>query len=136
MKGRGLIHPALAELVAGLGHGQLLTIADAGLPIHPSVRRVDLAVRCGVPSLADVLEAIVGELAVERIIVATEAGGVDGRPLERALASAFGDRLPPREAVDHERLKQLADASIAVVRTGECTPYSNVVLVAAAGFPS
>jgi ABC-type ribose transport system, auxiliary component len=134
MKRTGLLHPQLAGLVAGLGHGQLLTIADAGLPIDPRTQRVELAVRCGMPSFADVLEAIATELVVERVIVARESADVAGAPLEAALVAAFRDQQPARETVDHERLKQLADASVAVVRTGECTPYMNVVLVAGVGF--
>lgn len=134
MNRSGLLHPQLAGLVAGLGHGQLLTIADAGLPIGPHTPRVELAVRCGVPSFAAVLEAIAGELVVERVIVAREAADVVGSPLEQALASAYGDQQPPREVVDHERLKQLADGSVAVVRTGECRPFMNVVLVAGVNF--
>jgi D-ribose pyranase len=134
MKARGLLHPQLAGLVAGLGHGQLLTVADAGLPIEPRTQRVDLAVRCGVPSFADVLQAICAELVVERVIVARESSEVTGAPLERVFASVYGDQQPPREVVDHDRLKQLADASVAVVRTGECTPYMNVILVVGVSF--
>lgn len=134
MKPNGLLHPQLSALVASLGHGQLLTIADAGLPISADTQRIDLAVRCGVPSFAEVLEAVAAELVVERFLVAREAAGVDGAPLEGALASAFGNDQPAREVVDHERLKELADRSVAVIRTGECTPYMNVVLVAGVSF--
>jgi D-ribose pyranase len=134
MKPAGLLHPRLAALVAGLGHGQLLTVADAGLPIDARTERVDLAVRCGIPSFGDVMGAIVAELVIERLIVAREAADVPGAPLERALAMAFGDHQPPCEVVDHQRLKQLANGSVAVVRTGECTPFMNVVLVAGVGF--
>jgi D-ribose pyranase len=134
MKRGGLLHPQLAGLLAGLGHGQLLTIADAGLPISSNPQRVDLAVRCGVPSFRDVLQAVAAELVVERLIVASEAAGLPGAPLEAALVAAFGDDQPPREAVGHQRLKELADRSVAVIRTGECTPYMNVVLVAGVGF--
>ncbi len=132
MKASGILHPRLAALVAGLGHGQLITVADAGLPIGATTERIDLAVQCGVPSFRDVLAVIAQELAVERVIVAREAG--TGGPLEAALVEAFGERLPPREIVDHEQLKALADHSVAVVRTGECTPYMNVVLVAGVTF--
>lgn len=134
MRANRLLHPRLAGLLAGLGHGQLLTVADAGLPIDPRIERVDLAVRCGVPSFEDVLAAIAVELLVEQVIVARESSEVAGAPLERALASVYGDHQPPRETVEHDRLKQLAAASVAVVRTGECTPYMNVVLVAGVGF--
>lgn len=132
MRPSGILHPQLAGLIAGLGHGQLITVADAGLPIDPAAQRIDLAVRCGVPSFAAVLAAIAAELVVERIIVARESG--QGGPLDAALAAAFGDHEPPRDVVDHERLKALANSSVAIVRTGECTPYMNVILVAGVSF--
>lgn len=134
MKRNGLLHAQLAGLIAGLGHGQLLTIADAGLPISPHTQRIDLAVRCGVPAFIEVLRAVAAELVVAQVVVAGEAAGVPGAPLEAALVSAFGDDQPPREVVDHERLKELADGSVAVIRTGECISYMNVVLVAGVSF--
>lgn len=134
MKREGLLHERLAGVVAALGHGQLLTVADAGLPIAAGVERIDLSVTCGTPSFSAVLTAIAAELVVERVVVATESAQVPGAPLEAALASAFGEGQPPREIVDHGRLKELAASSAAVVRTGECTPYMNVVLVAGVSF--
>jgi D-ribose pyranase len=133
----GLLHPALARIVAGIGHGQTLVLADAGLPIPPGVERIDLAVTCGVPGLAPVLEAVVAELAVERAIIAREASEApaSGKESLPQLLSRVLSPGTPVEAISHEELKARSAQAVAVVRTGECTPYWNVILVAGVSFP-
>jgi len=49
MKRTTLLHAELSEVIARLGHGDLLVIGDAGLPIPDGPRRIDLAVSAGVP---------------------------------------------------------------------------------------
>ncbi|GBD09394.1 D-ribose pyranase [Candidatus Thermoflexus japonica] len=126
MKKRGLLNAPLSQVVAQMGHGDLLVIADAGLPIPPAVQRIDLAVRPGLPSFLDVLDAVLEELHVEKAVVAVEM-----RDRSPTLYSAFRERLAsiPLEHVPHETFKAMTASARAVVRTGECTPYANVILV-------
>ena len=134
-KGR-LLHAELLEVIAAAGHGQTVVVADAGLPIPPEAPRIDLAVAPGVPSFAEVLDAVVAEMAVERLVIAAEAdarGGALRQTLQQAFDAA-GEPLPPVEVVDHEELKRRCSEALAVVRTGEQTPYFNVVLVAGVTF--
>lgn len=134
-KGR-LLQPALLELVAAAGHGQTIVVADAGLPIPPETPRIDLALVPGIPTFAQVLEAVATEMAVEQVVIAEEADrrGEDlRRTLDRAFAGA-GDRTPEIEVVSHEELKERCRTALAVVRTGEQTPYFNAILVAGVTF--
>lgn len=108
-----------------MGHGDLLVIGDAGLPVPPGVPLIDLAVSPGVPGLFDVLDAVLAELIVERAAIAQEAAP--------ALAATFRERLPCA-AISHEALKSESRRARAVVRTGEFTPYANVALWAGVGF--
>ncbi|HXF70720.1 MAG TPA: D-ribose pyranase [Thermoflexus sp.] len=126
MKKRGLLNAPLSRVVAEMGHGDLLVIADAGLPIPPSVPRIDLAVRPGLPPFLDVLDAVLEELHVEKAIIATEM--IERSP---AMYSAVQQRLGSItiEQVPHEDFKAMTASARAVVRTGECTPYANVILV-------
>src|SRR4029079_1246719 len=125
MKKRGILQSALAEVIAGMGHTDLLVIGDAGLPVPPGVPCIDLAVRCGLPPMLDVTRAIADELQVEEVTVADEL-------LERGggLPDALRELFPGArfQHVSHEDLKRLSAGAKAVVRTGECTPYHNVVL--------
>ena len=131
MKKRGVLHTALAETIAGMGHGDLLVIADAGLPVPPGVPCIDLAVRCGLPPMLEVTRAIAEELQVEALTVADELLARD-----EALPAALRDLFPDVRfgSVSHDELKRTSGRARAIVRTGECTPYCNVVLASGVTF--
>lgn len=124
MKRRGILNVDLAARCARLGHTDLVCVADCGLPVPADVPVVDLAVVQGLPSFADVVGALLDELVVEGHVVAEET---HGRPADAVIAAEAG-RLGPREVVSHEELKTLVADCAFVVRTGEATPYANVVL--------
>lgn len=130
MKRTTLLHAELSRVIAGMGHGDLLVIGDAGLPIPAGPLRIDLAVARGVPGFAEVLAAVLSELQVERAVIAQEACGPDG--LQRPAWSAALPLVP--EQVSHAQFKQLCGGAKAMVRTGECTPYANVLLYAGVAF--
>ncbi len=126
MKKGKLLHAELSHLIAGLGHGDTIVVGDAGLPVPPGVRCIDLAVTQNVPRLLDVLEAILAEMHVEKAWIAEELAR--GNP---TLAQAIGDRLPhaqPLQTETHAKLKRRSVGAKTVVRTGEFTPYANIVL--------
>lgn len=125
MRHGGILHPQLAAVLAGLGHGDLICVADAGLAIPAGVARVDLGFAPGRPPLVDVLTAILDELVIERYWLA-EPAPTSAAPVVQFLA----DRLPdqPPTYLSHEELKGLLPDVRAVVRTGEFTAYANVVL--------
>lgn len=127
MKRTALLHSELSGLIAAMGHGDLLVIGDAGLPVPPGVRCIDLAVTRGVPGFFDVLDAVLSELVVERSAWASEAGN----DLQAALqARAVGQHC----VVAHDAFKSLARDAVAVVRTGEFTPYANIGLWSGVAF--
>ncbi|AQS59939.1 D-ribose pyranase [Desulforamulus ferrireducens] len=130
MKKHGILHRELAALIASLGHGDAIVIADSGLPVPPGVACIDLAVTKGVPGFLEVLEAILYELVVEKATVAKEL-----LPNSQLLDD-INSRLSPVEvqAVSHEELKKLTAEAKAVIRTGEWTPYANVILYAGVAF--
>lgn len=132
MKKTPLLNIALSELIAGLGHGDMLVIGDAGLPVPPGTPRIDLALTRDVPRFLDTLAVVLTEMQVQSAIVATETAQVSpelGREIDALLAGT------PIDAVTHEALKELTRSARAVVRTGEFTPYANVILVAGVVFP-
>jgi D-ribose pyranase len=125
MKKRGILNAQLSELLATLGHTDQLVVADCGLPVPPEVPVVDLALVRGIPAFADVVRALAEELVVQRLTVAEEIVQHNQAALE-AVRAAFAD--VPLDRIPHERLKQELGLAKAVVRTGEATPYANVVL--------
>ncbi len=131
MKRRGILNAELARVIAGIGHGQSVLIADAGMPAPPGVNVIDFAVVLGIPRFVDVLRAVIGEFAVERYVVATEL--VESN---HALLGTTRELLSGSDetSVSHAELKKLSESCVAFVRTGEATPYANVLLCAGVVF--
>lgn len=127
MKRTALLHSELSGLIAAMGHGDLLVIGDAGFPVPPGVRCIDLAVTRAVPGFFDVLDAVLSELVVERSAWASQAGN--------DLQAAFQARAVGQHCVvTHDAFKSLARDAVAVVRTGEFTPYANIGLWSGVAF--
>jgi D-ribose pyranase len=131
MKKTPLLHAELSHLVATLGHGDAVVIADAGLPVPPGTRCIDLAVTRGVPSFQQVLDAVLSEMKVERAEHAQEMLVRNPQAAELLLRRLDG---VPLLALEHQQFKQRSAAARAIVRTGECTPYANVMLYAGVVF--
>lgn len=126
MKKSTLLNQPLSAVIAGMGHTDGLVIADAGLPIPAGPERIDLAVKEGVPGFLDVLAATLDELKVEKAVIARETGERSA-DLHAELVALLGEDVEI-EYVWHEKLKQRSAAAKAIVRTGEFTPYANVIL--------
>ncbi|MFR9711114.1 D-ribose pyranase [Paenibacillus sp. MB22_1] len=125
MKKIGIINSELSRVISELGHTDTIVIADCGLPIPPGVRRIDLALKRGVPGYVETLETILEEMQVERYTVAAEMKEASPELYEKTALLLDG---AAEGNVTHERFKQLTREAKAVVRTGECTPYANVIL--------
>jgi D-ribose pyranase len=131
MKKTGILNQPISAVVAGLGHTDTLVIADAGLPIPPGPQRIDLALKPGLPTFLDTLDVIFTEMQVEKAIIAAELPQVSP-----ALYAQLVKRLGalPLETVPHLAFKEQTGAARAVIRTGEFTPYANVILIAGVVF--
>lgn len=125
MKKGSLLNAELSRIIAEMGHTDGLVICDAGLPIPAGVPRIDLAVRCGEPPFLSVLETVLAELEVERAVTASELTTHRGPVLE-GIQRLLRDR--PIETVPHEVFKRSTHSCRAIVRTGECSPYANIIL--------
>ncbi|MEW6179856.1 MAG: D-ribose pyranase [Chloroflexota bacterium] len=131
MKKTPLLNIALSEVIASLGHGDMLIIGDAGLPIPAETLRIDLALTQNIPSFLDTVRVVLSEMQVEKVMVARETGQVSPQVLVE-LKRLMPDI--PFEEISHAELKDRCAQARAVVRTGEFTPYANVILVAGVVF--
>ena len=122
MKRGGIINARLAGEVARLGHTDLVVVCDAGLPIPPGPAVVDLAFRLGVPSFETVLAGLVEEIVVEGATAAEETRESPN------VVRVIRDLLPDPGLVPHHEFKRMTAGAKLVVRTGEATPYANVIL--------
>jgi len=131
MKRTRLLHAELSEVIARLGHGDLLVIGDAGLPIPDGPRRIDLALTANVPRFHEVLAAVLSEMAVESAVVADELAP-NNPGVHTELCRQLGPI--PIATISHEDLKAATRTARAVVRSGEFSPYANVILRAGVVF--
>lgn len=131
MKKTTLLNSELSYAIATLGHMQTLVVADAGLPIPLETDRVDLALTKGVPGAVETLKVILDEMQVEKVILAEEV-----KKHNPQFLKAVKKLLPdvPIEFVTHTIFKSMTSDAHAVVRTGEFSPYANVILVAGVVF--
>ena len=126
MKKGNLINHPLSNLIASLGHTDEIVIADAGLSIPKETQRIDLALTRGIPTFEETLRAVLEEMYVEKAYVSKEIADYSPQVLELIQAS-IGDM--PVEQIPHPQFKERTKKSRAIIRTGEFTPYANVILV-------
>ena len=127
-----LLNANISSVISRMGHTDMLTVGDCGLPVPDGVERIDLALKLGVPAFLETLDVILEELCVEKIILAEEIKTASPAMHEQILAR-FGEKVQ-LEYVAHTEFKKTTAASKAVVRTGECTPYANVILCSGVTF--
>jgi D-ribose pyranase len=134
VKKTALLNIALSRLVASLGHGDLVVIGDAGLPVPAGVELIDLALTPGIPDFVSTLQVLLSEMQVESHVLAEEI--LEKRPPALAVLErlhAQGD-LGERQWLSHGQFKELTGCARAIIRTGECQPYSNIALRAGVVF--
>jgi len=124
----GVLHNELSQEIAKSGHLDTFVIGDAGLPIPEGVKCIDLALIEGQPSFMTTLKAVLSELHVESAIIDTEMEEVSPHK-KKELFDIIGDEFPVKD-VPHEQLQEMAKEAKVIIRTGEFTPYCNIVLVA------
>lgn len=133
-----ILNPELARAVASAGHFDELVIADCGLPIPSGPTVIDLSVRRGLPSFEEVFSLLMKELKVERVIIAKEIASHNQPVLDLIKIGIETDSDNQNkielDTVTHEEFKQRCAAAKWIVRTGENTPYANIILVAGVSF--
>lgn len=134
MKKTPLLNVALSRLIASLGHGDKVVIGDAGLPAPPGVELIDLALTHGIPDFISTLNVVLSEMQVESHVLAQEILEKKPSALAALDTLAAEGALGQRELLSHEAFKALSRQARAIVRTGECQPYCNIVLVAGVTF--
>lgn len=130
MKKTPLLNIALSQLIASLGHGDSIVIGDAGLPVPTGVPLIDLALTRGVPGFMDTLQTVLTEMHVEHHVLADELIAA-GSPLAKQI-SLLG--LAGKQSLPHDEFKRRTQQAKAIIRTGEFSPYANIILIAGVVF--
>ncbi len=127
-----LNHP-ISQALSGLRHTDQIVIGDVGLPVPLEVVEIDISLKIGTPSFIEVLEEILKDMKIEKIILAEEIKEDNPEQLTKISdIIELGD--VDIEFIGHEQFKKLTVDSKAIIRTGEATPYSNIILQSAVIF--
>lgn len=125
MKKSTLINSEISYEISKMGHTDSIVVCDSGLPIPSGVKRIDLALKKGLPTFLDTLDTILEELEVEEVVIAKEIIE-SSKDLYKEIEKRFSNITIT--TVSHEDFKMLTKESKAIVRTGEFTPYANIIL--------
>lgn len=124
----GILNSSISKVLADMGHTDKITVGDCGLPVPSDIQKIDLALKLGEPKFIDVVSEIAKYMEIEKVYVANEIK-TKNPDQWNALRKLFPeDRYTWVILETHEEFKQLTKHSKAVVRTGEITPFSNIIL--------
>lgn len=124
MKEHGILNSEISKRLSDLGHTDLIAIGDCGLPID-SDKKIDLVLKLGEPKFIDVLEVLLEDFGCEHYILASEIK--EKNPDQEAAIKHLLEGVSS-EYISHEDFKKKLDEVKFVIRTGESTPYSNIIL--------
>lgn len=131
MKKNGILNSDISRVLSYMGHTDRICIADCGLPIPEDVERIDLALKMGVPSFMDVLTEAASDMKIQKIILADEIKAQNAAQLEAIEAFFKKSGVDIQiEFVPHSEFKEMTRDCKAVIRSGETTAYSNIILEA------
>ena len=127
MKRTGILNSDISRVLSYMGHTDCICIGDCGLPIPDEVERIDLALAFGEPTFMRTLEIVAGDMKVEKIVLAEEIKTQNPNVLQQVEVLFAGQEIEV-EFVSHTELKERTYDCKAVIRTGEITPYANIIL--------
>ena len=127
MKKNGILNSDISRVLSYMGHTDQIAVGDCGLPIPDETERIDLALAFGIPTFMQTLEIVAQDMKIEKIILAEEIKTQNPEVL-RQIEVLFDGQNVETEIVSHTELKAKTKECKAVIRTGETTPYANIIL--------
>lgn len=131
MRETGTLNRDISDVLSTLGHTDEMIVCDAGFAIPQGVRTIDIALAKDKPTVLELLTELKEHFSVEKVVVADATRDVSPTRF-RAISGIFGNAVPV-DVIPLAEFKQRARGVKAVVRTGDFTAYSNILLVSAGG---
>jgi D-ribose pyranase len=125
----GILNPHVLDLVARIRHTNTLVIADWAFPFWREIETVDISLTHGIPTVLDVLDLLTPVFKIGRIWQAEEFVACNTPETVARFVKSFGDIPLTREA--HVDFKKRVPHAIGLIRTGDPTPYGNVIIESA-----
>jgi D-ribose pyranase len=129
MKHGRILNAELSKAIAMMGHGDLFMVCDAGFPIPLDRWRIDLAVTHNIPDLYTVLELVLGELTIEKVLYADTVRDYNQPLLDRLEKLMVGTGAEMEVVPNDQMLSDVAQKAKVIVRTGAFNPWGNIGLI-------
>lgn len=126
MKKNGILNSGILMALGNLNHGDLVVIADAGMPVPSVSIKIDLAIERDYPELIKVLKSFLHEFIYEKVIIASEQK--ENNPLLYSKINSVIKRCPITLISHDELMKGILPQAKYVIRTGSFEPWGNVFL--------
>lgn len=123
---QGILHPQLSSLLCRIRHTNTLVIADAAFPFWPQIETVDLALVRGIPTIPQLLDAILPNFKAGSVHMADEFRSHNTAAHQEIFEEAC--RGVPMHFEPHLDFKKRVPHAIGLVRTGDTTAYGNLIL--------
>ncbi|MBI3414935.1 MAG: transport protein RbsD/FucU [Verrucomicrobia bacterium] len=124
---QGIVNPLVSSLVCRVRHTNTLVIADAAFPFWPEIETVDISLVKGVPTILQVLDAILPNFKAGEIFMAREFKECNDAKTQSAFKRAC--RGVKMTFEPHLEFKKRVPQAIGLIRAGDTTPYGNLILV-------
>ena len=124
---QGIINPHVLDLVSRIRHTNSLVIADAAFPFWNMIETVDISLVKGLPTVLDVVQAILPNWKCGEVIMAEEFKKHNAAATRNAFRRAC--RGVTMSFEPHLEFKKRVPHAIGLIRTGDTTAYGNMILV-------
>lgn len=125
----GILNPHINSLLARVRHTNTLVIADRGFPFWPQIETVDITLIDDLPRVLEVLAAIRGNFNIGHAFMAEEFRATNKPEVQAAFERGLAGI--PLEFEPHIDFKKRVPHAIGLIRTGDTTPYANMILESA-----
>jgi D-ribose pyranase len=125
----GILNPAINSLLSRVRHTNTVVIADRGFPYWPQIETIDISLVDGIPTVLDVLRAIRANFVIGQFYMAEEFRERNSPAVVGALEEVTAGT--PILFERHTEFKRRIPSAVGLIRTGDTTPYANIILESA-----
>lgn len=127
MLNTGILNPYILSLLARVRHTNALVIADRGFPYWPQIETVDVSLTDDVPTVLQMLSAVRAACNFTQGFMALEFKQNNPIAVQKKHIQVCSG--VPLQFEPHVKFKRRVPQAIGLIRTGDTTPYANIILI-------
>lgn len=124
-----ILNPNLLHLISRIRHTNTLVICDYAFPFWPEIETVDLTLTKDIPTIPQILDAIIPDFILGPVFMAEEFKPHNDDHKLAEFTRALGNAEITFEP--HIEFKKRVPKSIGLIRSADTTPYGNLIIESA-----